>query len=86
VNETTYKLFANPATKLKQSKKRKSVKIDKELDTPMGKVVFRGELSDEELDAVVTMGLVTMLLQGQISATFMTEDGTLIQDVPDQVQ
>lgn len=52
----------------------------------MGKVVFRGELSDEELDAVVTMGLVTMLLQGQISATFMTEDGTVIQDVPDQVQ
>lgn len=62
------------------------MKIDKELDTPMGKVVFRGELSNEELDAVVTLGLVTMLLQGSISPTFMTSDGTVIQDVPDQLQ
>ena len=62
------------------------MKIDKVLDTPMGRVVFRGELSDDELDAVITMGLVTMLLNGNISPTIMTQDGTILSDEPDQLQ
>lgn len=62
------------------------MKIDKEIDTPMGKVVFRGELTDEELDYVITIGLVTMMIRGDLSATYALEDGTLLSDVPEQLQ
>jgi hypothetical protein len=62
------------------------VKIDKEIDTPIGKVVFRGELTDDELEYVVTVGLVTMMIRGDLSATFALEDGTLLSNVPEQLQ
>ncbi len=62
------------------------MKIDKEIDTPIGKVVFRGELTDDELEYVVTVGLVTMMIRGDLSATFALEDGTLLSNVPEQLQ
>ncbi len=52
----------------------------------MGKVIFRGELSEEELDYVITVGLVTMMIKGDLEATYVLEDGTLLSDVPEQLQ
>jgi len=86
VSQTTYKCFVKVVIKPKRLRKRKNVKIDKEIDTPMGKVIFRGELTEEELDYVITVGLVTMMVRGDLSATYALEDGTLLSDVPEQLQ
>lgn len=61
-------------------------KIDKELDTPLGLVVFRGEVSEEELDHIVTLGLMSMVLQGQLIPTIYTADGAIIQDTSETLQ
>jgi len=62
------------------------MEIDKEIDTPMGKVVFRGNLTEDELDYVITIGLVTMMIRGELDAVVSTADGTILSDIPEQLQ
>ena len=42
------------------------MKVKKSLETPEGKVEFEGEISQEELDLVLTVGLNYLLQQGAI--------------------
>jgi hypothetical protein len=62
------------------------MKIDQKIETEMGTVVFRGELTDEEVSYVMQVGLVTMFLRGELDTTTMTSDGTIISDVPENMQ
>lgn len=62
------------------------MKIDKKIETEMGVVHFKGELSEDELDYVVTIGLATLMIRGDLEAQYATEDGVLIQDGTDTLQ
>ena len=42
------------------------MKVDHVLETPEGTLTFKGELSQKELDAVVTVGLNYLLLTGAL--------------------
>jgi len=42
------------------------VKIKKSLETPEGNVEFSGEISSDELDLILTVGLNFLLQQGAI--------------------
>ena len=60
--------------------------IDKKIDLPSGVVYFKGELADDEVEHLITMGLVFAYLRGDLDSFVTTEDGTLISDVPEQLQ
>ena len=60
--------------------------IEKTIELPTGTIRFEGEVTEEELDHIITMGLAFMYIRGDIDASIMTEDGTLVADVPDQIQ
>jgi hypothetical protein len=62
------------------------MQIDKKIDTEMGVVHFVGEITEEEQEYLVTMGLVALFLQGKIDSKIMTADGTLLADIPDTIQ
>lgn len=64
------------------------MQIDETFDTEFGTVVFRGEVTDEELQFIIRAGLLTMLLQNKIQATFIQpeESDHFIMDSPTQVQ
>ena len=62
------------------------MKIDKTIDLPTGTIVFQGELNEEELDNVITMGLVFLYLRGDLEATTITHDGAFVSDIPEQMQ
>ena len=62
------------------------MKIEKTIDLPTGTIRFEGEVTEEELDHIITMGLAFMYIRGDLQATLMTSDGTLISDVPEQLQ
>lgn len=51
------------------------MKISKTLEMPDGIVVFEGELSQVEADAVIKLGLMSLILGGQIVPTEAQEDG-----------
>lgn len=55
------------------------MKIDKELELPNGRVRFVGELSEEELDTVITLGLAMMLYKGMLPIQEESEDGETLQ-------
>lgn len=55
------------------------MKIDKEIQLPTGRVHFVGELSEEELDTVVTLGLAMMLYKGMLPIQEEPEDGETLQ-------
>ena len=60
------------------------MKINKTLETELGKVEFKGELSAEELDYVLQIGLNTLLMMGALktSTALSSEpppEGTLFQ-------
>lgn len=61
------------------------MEIDKKIETEMGTVHFKGELSDDELDYVVTIGLATLMIRGELKAEYATEDGSLIVDGNDPI-
>lgn len=52
----------------------------------MGTIVFKGEVSDDELDYIIKLGLVSLYLRGELETTIQTEDGTVVSDVPDMLQ
>lgn len=62
------------------------MKIDQTIELPMGTIVFKGEVSDEELDYIIKLGLVSLYLRGGIETTVQTEDGTVVSEVPDMLQ
>ncbi len=62
------------------------MQIDKKIDTEMGVVHFKGEITPEEQEYLITMGLVAMFLQGQLETKTVTSDGTLVADIPDTLQ
>lgn len=62
------------------------MKIDQTIELPMGTIVFKGEVSDEELDYIIKLGLVSLYLRGELETTLQTEDGTVVSDVPDMLQ
>jgi len=76
-----------PVIKLKPYKKRKNeVEIDKTIETEMGVVHFKGTLTDEEVDYVLTIGLATLMIRGELEAKYATEEGVLIQDGTNTLQ
>jgi len=62
------------------------MEIDKKIDTEMGTVHFKGNLTDDELDYVVTIGLATLMIRGELQAEYATEDGSLISNGSDTIQ
>jgi len=60
--------------------------IDQTIDLPSGTVKFIGEVTQEELDFIIKMGLVTLYLRGELSTTVVTDDGTMVADVPEMLQ
>lgn len=62
------------------------MKIDQTIETGAGTIVFRGEVSQEEFDYIMKMGLAAMYIKGELSSTVMTDDGSIISDVPDSIQ
>lgn len=62
------------------------MEIDKKIETEMGVVHFKGHLTEEELDYVVTIGLATLMIRGQIKAEYATEDGSIISEGRDTIQ
>lgn len=53
------------------------MKIDKHIELPGGSVHFVGELSDEELDSVITLGLAMMLYKGMLPIAEEYDEETL---------
>jgi len=62
------------------------MKVDKKIETEMGTVRFVGELSEDEVDYVITIGLATLMIRGELEAQDATADGTLIQEGTDTLQ
>ena len=60
--------------------------IDQTIDLPSGTVKFVGEVTPDELDFIIKMGLVTLYLRGELSTTVVSEDGTILADVPELLQ
>lgn len=86
VKQTIYRPFATDAIKLKPRGKKRNVKIDQTIQLPMGTIVFKGEVSDDELDYIIKLGLVSLYLRGELETSVQTEDGTVVSDVPDLLQ
>jgi hypothetical protein len=49
------------------------LKVNKTLETPDGSVQFEGELSSEELEVIISVGLNFLLQQGAIPFKVMKE-------------
>jgi len=60
--------------------------IDQVIEMPDATIVFKGEVTDEEFDLIIKLGLVSLYLRGDLDSTVMTEDGTILSDVPEQLQ
>lgn len=60
--------------------------IDQIIEMPDATIVFKGEVTDEEFDLIIKLGLVSLYLRGDLNSTVMTEDGTILSDVPEQLQ
>lgn len=86
VKQIIYRPSVKGATQLKPRKKKRNVKIDQTIELPMGTIVFKGEVSDDELDYIIKLGLVSLYLRGELETTIQTEDGTVVSDVPDMLQ
>lgn len=50
------------------------MKVEKTVELPNGTVTFQGELTDSELDTVITYGLNTLLALGALKPTVITSD------------
>jgi len=55
------------------------MKIDKEIELPMGRVHFVGELTEEELDTVITLGLAMLLHSGKLPMQEVDEGSDTLQ-------
>jgi hydroxylamine reductase (hybrid-cluster protein) len=64
VRKVIFKWSASPVIKLRQRKRE--MQVNKTIETADGKVVFQGELSQEETDFVIGIGLNTLLKAGAL--------------------
>jgi hypothetical protein len=55
------------------------MKIDKKLDVPEGIVHFVGEVSEEELDQLITLGLTMLYLRKAFSTIETAPEGETLQ-------
>lgn len=62
------------------------MEINQTIELPTGTVVFQGEVTDEEFDFIVKLGLIQLYLRGDLETTVVTNDGTIVSDVPEQLQ
>jgi hypothetical protein len=60
------------------------MEIDEKIETPVGTVVFKGKLDDEELRHVIRAGLMYLMASGYIN-TSVEQDETLL-DPPETLQ
>ena len=60
--------------------------INQTIELPTGTIIFNGEVTEEEFDLIIKLGLVSLYLRGELETTVVTEDGKLVSDVPDQIQ
>lgn len=58
----------------KVQERKTKMKVEKTIELPDGRLTFTGVLEGEELDAVITYGLSTLLALGVIKPTIMTMD------------
>jgi hypothetical protein len=63
-----------PLLPCNENKRRKSLQINKTLETPEGKVVFEGTLEEKELDLVIEIGLNMLLQTGAFNLKVKTDD------------
>lgn len=59
------------------------MKIDKKIETPIGTVVFQGELTTEELDHVIELGLMVLLSRGALDVKYEGEEPESIPEPTD---
>ena len=62
------------------------MELDYKLELEGGQVHFKGEITDEERDHIMKVGLVVMFLRGDIKASYVSENGSIINDMPNTVQ
>lgn len=62
------------------------MQINQTIELPTGTIVFNGEVTEEEFDLIIKLGLVSLYLRGGLETTVVTDDGTIVADVPDQIQ
>lgn len=69
------------------------MQIDKKIDSPFGTVIFRGTLSEQEVDHLITLGLMAAVARGEIPVAFdESEEGSvdgeevLLADTPQTLQ
>jgi len=53
------------------------MRIEKAMETDRGTITFQGELSQEEFDLVLTIGLTELILHGYLGVTAPAEDETV---------
>lgn len=58
--------------------------LEKTIDTPMGVVTFKGEITEEEMDYIVKTGLLALMATGKIKTEFT--ESVDVMDAPDQLQ
>lgn len=61
------------------------MQIEKVLETPEGSVTFKGTLAGNELEAVIAVGLLTLLQAGALPY-LQDEEGVYVFDEPETHQ
>lgn len=64
MKQIIYRCFASHA--IKRKLKKSVLKIKKSIETPEGSVLFEGEINQDELDLILSVGLNFLLQQGAI--------------------
>lgn len=54
--------------------------IDQKITTEAGTVYFKGEVTDEEFDHIIQLGLISLYLQDKISTSIIQPDGDIIAE------
>lgn len=62
------------------------MQINQTIELPTGTIVFNGEVTEEEMDLIIKLGLISLYLRGDLQTTVVTDDGKPIMDVPEQIQ
>jgi len=62
------------------------MQINQTIELSTGTIVFNGEVTEEEMDLIIKLGLISLYLRGDLQTTVVTEDGKPVMDVPEQLQ
>jgi hypothetical protein len=63
----------------KRRKEGQTIYIEKTIETPEGGVKFQGELTQEEVDLVLSCGLNWLMQQGALPLVIKKEEGEQLQ-------